>query len=119
MNNLNSILVEGNLTKDPAISYTPSGTPVTSFSIAVNRKYRVNDDYKEEVAYLDIESWGKTAENCAEFLKKGRGVRIVGRLRQDRWESKGSKHSKIIIVAEHVEFKPLFKAQNKETATVV
>ena len=120
MNNLNSVLIDGNLTKDPALSYTKAGTAVTTFSIAVNRQYRSNDDeYKEEVAYLEIESWGKTAENCNEFLKKGRGVRVVGRLKQERWESTGSKHSKIIIIAEHVEFKPNFKAPTKEPATVV
>ena len=119
MNNLNSVLIEGNLTKDPNLSYTKAGTAVTTFSIAVNRQYKSNDDYKEEVAYLDIESWGKTAENCNEFLKKGRGVRVVGRLKQERWESTGSKHSKIIIVAEHVEFKPNFKTPTKESATVV
>jgi len=119
MNNLNSVLIEGNLTKDPALSYTKAGTAVTTFSIAVNRQYKSKDDYKEEVAYLTIESWGKTAENCNEFLKKGRGVRVVGRLKQERWESAGSKQSKVIIVAEHVEFKPLFKAPTKEPAIVV
>lgn len=107
MNNLNSILLEGNLTRDPELSYTPSGTAVCRFSIAVNRSYKLNEEYQDEVSFFDIEIWSRQAEVCAEYLKKGRGVRVVGRLKQDRWtDSDGNTRSKVKIVGEHVEFKP-------------
>ncbi len=108
MNDLNSILIEGRLTADPAMNYTSKGADllVCTFSIAINRSYRQDQELKEETSFLDIESRGRLAENCCEYLHKGRGVKIVGRLRQDRWDSAGQTRSKIVAVAEHVEFKP-------------
>jgi len=106
MNDLNSILIEGRLTADPTTSYTSKGTALCTFSIAINRFYRQDQEIKEETSFLDIEAWGRLAENCGEYLHIGRGVRIVGRLRQDRWDSAGQIRSKIVAVAEHVEFKP-------------
>jgi single-strand DNA-binding protein len=108
MNSLNSILVEGNLTRDPLLSETPRGTAVCNFSIATNRYYRQDEQKQQEVSFLDVETWAKLAERCAEELMKGRGVRVVGRLRQDRWEdAEGKKRSRVKIVAEHVEFRPV------------
>lgn len=107
MNNLNSILLEGNLTRDPELSYTPKGTAVCKFSIAVNRSFKKDDGYEKEVSYFDVSTWTRLAEVCGEYLKKGRGVRVVGRLKQERWIGPDSKpQSRIEIVAEHVEFKP-------------
>ena len=107
MNNLNSVLIEGNLTKDPELAYTPKGTAVCRFSIATNRFYKQEEDYQKEVSYFDVTVWAKQAEVCSEYLKKGRGVRVVGRLKQDRWQdAEGNNRSKVLIVAEHVEFKP-------------
>src|SRR5512136_2997725 len=107
MNNLNSILLEGNLVRDPEISYTPKGTPVCNFSIACNRYYKQGEELQEEVSYFDVTVWNRLAEVCKEYLAKGRGVRVVGRLKQDRWEDpQGKTRSKVHIVAEHVEFKP-------------
>lgn len=107
MNNLNSILIEGNLVKDPELSYTPKGTAVCKFSVACNRTYKQDDQLQKEVSYFDVSTWTRLAEVCAEFLKKGRGVRVVGRLKQDRWaDADGKPHSRVLIVAEHVEFKP-------------
>jgi single-strand DNA-binding protein len=107
MNNLNSVLIEGNLTRDPELSYTPKGIPVCRFSIATNRFYKQEEEYQKEVSYFDVTVWLKQAEICAEYLKKGRGVRVVGRLKQDRWQDQeGNNRSRVIIVAEHVEFKP-------------
>ena len=115
MNNLNSILLEGNLVRDPEISYTPKGTPVCNFSIACNRYFKQGEELEQEVSYFDVTVWNRLAEVCKEYLAKGRGVRVVGRLKQDRWEDpEGKTRSKVHIVAEHVEFKPQLKKQDGE-----
>ena len=109
MNSLNSILVEGNLTRDPLLAQTPKGTPVCNFSVASNRFYRNDEELQKEVSFFDVEVWSKLAERCGETLRKGRGVRVVGRLKQDRWtDGEGQNHSRIKIVGEHVEFRPVF-----------
>ena len=110
MNSLNSILIEGNLTRDPVLAATPKGTSVCTFSVASNRFYRQDEAPHKEVSFFDVEAWTKLAEQCAQTLTKGRGVRVVGRLKQDRWtDPDGKGRSKVYIVAEHVEFKPQFK----------
>ena len=110
MNNLNSILLEGNLVRDPELKYTEKGTAVCHFSVASNRYFKQDDEKHEEVSYFDITVWSRLAEVCNEYLTKGRGVRVVGRIKQDRWEdSEGKTRSKVQIIAEHVEFKPRFK----------
>ena len=107
MNSLNSVLLEGNLTRDPELKYTPKGTAVCTFSIGSNRYFKQEEEYQEEVSYFDVTVWNRLAEVCKEYLAKGRGVRVVGRLKQDRWEDpQGKTRSKVHIVAEHVEFKP-------------
>lgn len=109
MNSLNSILVEGNLTRDPLLAETPRGTPVCNFAVASNRFYRDNEELQKEVSFFDVEVWAKLAERCGSTLKKGRGVRVVGRLKQDRWiDSEGKSRSRVKIVGEHVEFRPVF-----------
>ena len=119
MNSLNSILVEGNLVRDPALSKTPRGTQVCTFSLATNRFYKVDNEAQKEVSFFDVEVWSKLAETCADVLRKGRGVRVVGRLKQDRWaDGEGKNHSRIKIVGEHVEFKPEF-SRGKERALSV
>jgi len=106
MNSLNSILVEGNLTRDPVLATTPKGTAVCNFSVASNRFYRVENELQKEVSYFDVEVWSRLAERCGEELTKGRGVRVVGRLKQDRWQNKeGEPRSRVKIVGEHVEFR--------------
>jgi single-strand DNA-binding protein len=110
MNNLNSILIEGNLVKDPELSYTPKGTAVCKFTVACNRFYKQDQETQKEVSYFDVTTWTRLAEVCGEYLKKGRGVRVVGRLKQDRWaDPDGKQHSRILVIAEHVEFKPQFR----------
>jgi len=111
MNHLNSSLIEGNLVRDPEFKTTPNGTPVCKLSIATNRWYKGSSETLEkETSFFDIEAWAKVAEACHEKGKKGRGVRVVGRLKQDRWNAPdGKQHSKVVIVAEHVEFRPEFK----------
>jgi single-strand DNA-binding protein len=113
MNNLNSILIEGNLTRDPEYKTTAKGTPLCTFSIASNSFFKGNGGMEKEVSYLDVETWAKLAEICHNFGHKGRGVRVAGRIKQERWnDPDGKVRSKVIIVAEHVEFRP--EAQGKE-----
>ena len=115
MNNLNSILIEGNLVRDCVLSAVPKGTPVCNFSIACNRYYKTDEEMQKEVSFFDVELWSDLALKCSDILKKGRGVRIVGRIKQDRWtDAEGNNHSRIKIVAEHVEIKP--SHQNIELA---
>jgi single-strand DNA-binding protein len=110
MNNLNSVLLEGNLVRDPELNYTGKGTPVCNFSVASNRFYKQEDELQKETSFFDVTVWSRQAEVCKEYLTKGRGVRVVGRLKQDRWQdSEGKNKSKVLVVAEHVEFKPVFK----------
>lgn len=111
MNNLNSILIEGNLTKDPEYKLTPKGTPLCKFIIATNRFYKKNEseDWENEVSYFEIVTWAKLAEICNKHLKKGRGVRIIGRLKQNRWkDDEGNGYSKVCIIADNIEFKLVF-----------
>ena len=77
--NLNKVFLLGNLTRDPELRHTAQGTSVANFSIAVNRTYKGNDgDFKKETSYFNIIVWGKTGENCAKFLTKGRPVLVEG-----------------------------------------
>ena len=113
MNPLNSILIEGNVVRDAVLDETAKGTKFCKFSIAANRCYKSETgSFETEVSFFDVETWGRTAELCENNCKKGRGVRVVGRLKQGRWtDSTGAKLSKIGIIAEHVEFKPVFKQE--------
>ena len=109
MNNLNSILIEGNLIREPEMRTTPKGTPVCTFQLASNRYYKQDSNLEKEVSFFNVESWAKLAERVGNQGKKGRGVRVVGRLKQERWEDRdGKPQAKIVIVAEHVEFRPEF-----------
>ena len=110
MNNLNSVLIEGNVARDPELRYTPAGTPTCTLVLASNRSYRDPERHgerTEEVSFFEATTWGKLAQVCAEHLTKGRGVRVVGRLKQERWDdTAGNARSKVVIVAEQVEFQP-------------
>ena len=107
MNNLNSILIEGNLVRDPESRTTAKGVCLCTFSIASNRYFRQDGKMQKEVSYIDIETWSKTGEYCRTNGKKGRGVRVVGRLKQERWAGNdGKPRSRIAVVADHVEFRP-------------
>lgn len=115
MNNLNSILIEGNIVREPLLRATAKGTSVCTFSLASNRFFKQDSGYEKEVGFFDIETWSKLAENCHNLGRKGRGVRVVGRLKQERWNgADGKPKSRVMIVAEHVEFRPEFKKENKE-----
>ena len=103
---LNSVNIMGNLTKDPEIKSTPSGKSVCSMSIANNRIFTKNGQRATEVSYFDVEVWGQAAENFAKYLKKGSGIIVEGRLKQDRWEKDGKTQSRVRISANSVHFMP-------------
>ena len=111
-NNLNSVIVEGNLTKDADFDSTQKGTGFCTFSVATNRYFKSGEAVQHEVSYFDVEAWGKLADSCRSLLVKGSGVRVVGRLKQDRWNSEeGKAKSRVKIVAEHIEAKPVTAAE--------
>ena len=110
MNNLNSVLIEGNMVRDPLFRSTQKGTSVCNFTIASNRFYKLDSGFEKETGFFDVETWGKLADICTLQGRKGRGVRVVGRLKQDRWTGNdGKSHNKVAIVAEHVEYRSDFK----------
>ena len=99
--------------QDTELKYTQKGAAVCSFSLASNRYFKQDEETQKEVSFFEVTTWTRLAEVCGEYLKKGRGVRVVGRLKQDRWNSpEGQPRSKVSIVAEHVEFKPQLKRQD-------
>lgn len=100
----NRIILIGNLTKDPELRYTPQGTPIATFRIAVNSKYKQSDESREEVLYIDIVTFGKQAETCSQYLSKGKSVLVEGRLQERRWETDGQQKSKHEVIAQSVRF---------------
>ncbi len=107
MANFNRVLLIGNLTRDPELRYTPSGSAVVKFGMAVNRKYRnsTTQEMVEETTFIDIEGWGRQAETFNQYMSKGRPVFVEGRLRFDSWESKeGQKRTKLVVVMENFQF---------------
>lgn len=106
MNQLNSIILEGNVVKKAVLTKPTAGFVVCKFPLAVNRKTKSPDgEQHEEVSYFDIETYGEMAEKCSKYCDKGQGVRVVGRLKQSRWKENDVSKSKIYVVAEHVEYK--------------
>ncbi len=100
----NKVIQIGNLTKDPDLRYTPQGTPVSNFRIAVTTKHKSGDGYKDDTLFIDVVVFGKQAENCSQYLAKGRKALVEGRLQERRWESDGQQRSKMEIVADSVRF---------------
>lgn len=101
----NHITMMGHLTRSPELRYTPNGTPVATLGLASNRRFKQGDDLKEEVCFVDVVVFGKTAENAAQFLDKGDCILVDGRLQQRRWEQEdGQKRSKHEIVGDRVTY---------------
>jgi single-strand DNA-binding protein len=103
MASFNKVILLGNLTRDPEVRYTPKGSAVADLGIAVNRQYTLeNGEKREEVTFVDVTFWGRTAEVAGEYLKKGRPVFIEGRLQLDTWDDKqsGQKRSKLKVIGE-------------------
>lgn len=107
MASFNKVILVGNLTRDPELRYTPKGTAIAKIGLAVNRVWTTESgEKKEEVTFVDVDVFGRTAENVGQYMRKGRPILIEGRLRLDQWDDKqtGQKKSKLGVVAETVQF---------------
>jgi single-strand DNA-binding protein len=107
MANFNKVILVGNLTRDPELRYTPKGMAIAKVGLAINRNWTSEGgEKKEEVTFVDVDIFGRTAENVAQYMKKGRPILIEGRLRLDQWDDKqtGQKRSRLGVVAETVQF---------------
>jgi single-strand DNA-binding protein len=107
---INRVFIAGNLTRDPDLRMTPGGTAVCDLGIASNRRYRRQgeDQMQEETCFVTVTVWGRQAENCNQYLSKGKQVVIEGRLKYDQWADKesGKNRNKLTVVAERVHFMP-------------
>lgn len=106
MSTLNRVFLMGNLTRDPEVRYTPSGTAVGDLRLAVNEIYKNKaGETVESTVFVDVEVWARQAETCAEYLYKGSPVLVEGRLKLDQWENQqGEKRSKLRVRADRVQF---------------
>lgn len=107
MASFNKVILVGNLTRDPELRYTPKGTAIAKIGLAVNRVWTSESgEKKEEVTFVDVDVFGRTAENVGQYMRKGSPILIEGRLRLDTWEDKqtNQKRSKLGVVAESVQF---------------
>lgn len=104
--NLNNVTLAGRLTRDPEVKMLAGDLAVANMGLAVNRKWKDRDGTaKEEVTFVDVTAWGRTAENCGQYLRKGSGVYIEGRLKMDDWQTQdGQKRQKLKVEAVSVQF---------------
>ncbi len=103
----NKVILLGNLVRDPEMRVTPKGTAICQFGLALNHKYKTDTgEQREEVTFVDLEAWGKTAENIAKYCTKGKPLMVEGRLKLDTWDDKttGQKRSKLKVVVEQFQF---------------
>lgn len=106
MANFNKVILAGNLTRDPQLSYLPNQTPAVEFGMAINRRWRDQQgQQKEEVCFVDLRAYGRQAETINQYMRKGRSLMVEGRLNFSSWEGKdGSKHSKLRVIVENFQF---------------
>ena len=107
MPNYNKVILMGNLTRDPEVRYTSSGTAIAKLGIAINRYWSNKDGQKqEETTFVDVDAFGRQAETIGQYLKKGRPTMVEGRLKLDQWDDKqtGQKRSKLGVVLDRFEF---------------
>jgi single-strand DNA-binding protein len=103
MASFNRVILVGNLTRDPELRYIPSGTAVSEIGLAVNDRVKKGDQWVDEVTFVDITMWGRTAEIANEYLSKGSPVLIEGRLKLHTWEKDGQKHSKLRVTCDRMQ----------------
>ena len=104
---MNRVDLFGNLTRDVEMRYSPAGTAVASFGLAVNRRYRQDDEVKQDTTFVNLTAFGRTAEVAGEFLAKGRPLLVEGHLRFSSWESEGgAKRSKLDVVVDRLHLLP-------------
>jgi single-strand DNA-binding protein len=106
MANINRVVLVGNLTRDPELRHTPSGTAVCKLRIAVNtrQKDQASGEWRDKPNYFDVTVWGNQGESCAQYLSKGRPVAVDGRLDWREWEQDGQKRQAVEIIADTVQF---------------
>ena len=107
MANFNKVIIAGNLTRDPEVRYTPTGTAIARLGMAINRSWKTETgETKEEVTFVDIDAFGRQAEVIGQYFKKGRPILVEGRLKLDQWEDKNThqKQSKLKVVLETFSF---------------
>ena len=119
MRGLNRVMIIGNLGHDPEMRYTPSGKPVTSFSVAVSRTWRAPDgERREETEWFNVVAWDSLAETCKQYLSKGQPVYVEGRLQTRKWDDQeGKKHSRTELVATHMIILGERRSQSTESQT--
>jgi len=115
---LNKVMLIGNLTRDPELSYLATGTALAKLGLAVNHSWKdKNGQWQREASFFDIEAWGATAEFCSKYLKKGKRIYVEGRLRQNTWEaSDGTKRSQVRVNADRVQFADAAPRSTEDTA---
>ena len=103
--NVNVVALVGNLTRDPELRHTPSGTAVTTLRLAVNDRVKRGEEWVDAAYYFDVTVWGRTAENCAQYLAKGRPIAVQGKLTWREWDAQdGTKRQSVEVVADNVQF---------------
>lgn len=99
----NRVVLVGNVTRDPELRHIPSGMAVAEVGIAINDKIKKGDQWVDDVTFVDITVWGRTAEVACQYLSKGSPVLFEGRLKLEQWEKDGQKHSKLKVVGERLQ----------------
>ena len=103
MASYNRVILVGNLTRNPELRYTPSGTAVAEIGLAVNDRVKRGDEWVDETTFVDVTLWARTAETASQYLSKGSSVLIEGRLKLDSWEKDGQKRSKLRVIADKMQ----------------
>ena len=103
MASFNRVILVGNLTRDPELRYIPSGTAVSDIGLAVNDRIKKGDQWVDETTFVDVTLWGRTAEIVNEYTSKGSPLLIEGRLKLDRWEKDGQKHTKLKVIGDRIQ----------------
>jgi single-strand DNA-binding protein len=101
---LNVVVLVGNLTRDPELRYTPAGTAVAKFGLAVSNRRKVGEEWKDEPCFVDVSVFGRMAETSSEYLSKGRQCAVEGRLSYSKWEKDGQTRSKLEVIANNIQF---------------
>jgi single-strand DNA-binding protein len=105
MNSLNSVIIEGIATNEPKVHITSTQNCVVSFMISCTRTYKVDEEYKKEISYFMVEAWGDLAKEAQEKVKYGVPVKVMGRLKQDRWDSPDGEHlTRVKIMANNITY---------------
>jgi single-strand DNA-binding protein len=113
---INMVVLVGRLVRDAELRYTSGGTAVANLSIAVNRRKKEGDSWREEASFFDIQLWGKAAESLERYLTKGKQIAVQGELRQSRWQQDGQSRSKVSIVATNLQLLSSGKTEGSQAS---